>query len=121
MNALKMCLNWKVIAGVALAAAGIFVFAPGFAAAALPLLVLAICPLSMVVMMSMTTRARGAPGAESPTGTMSVEPSRLTGPPAGQLANLKARQQDLARQIATLESETSTTDMHRVDAAAAMR
>lgn len=53
MQHLKHCLNPKVIAGLAVAAVGVWVFAPGAFAAALPLLVLAICPLSMVGMMYM--------------------------------------------------------------------
>jgi hypothetical protein len=47
---LKHCLNPKVIAAVLVVAAGIWVFAPGAFAAALPVLVLAICPLSMLAM-----------------------------------------------------------------------
>lgn len=49
---IKMCLNWKVIAAVAAVGVALFFYAPGFAAAALPFLVLAICPLSMIFMMS---------------------------------------------------------------------
>ncbi len=53
------CLNWKVI--VALVAVGIalYALAPGVAAAAVPLLVVAACPLSMLLMM----RAMGSTGA----------------------------------------------------------
>ncbi len=45
------CLNWKVIGALAAAGLGIYVFAPGWAAAALPLLIVAACPLSMLLMM----------------------------------------------------------------------
>jgi amino acid transporter len=52
------CLNWKVIGALAAVGVGIYVVAPGVAAAAVPLLVLAVCPLSMLLMM----RAMGSMG-----------------------------------------------------------
>jgi hypothetical protein len=51
MQMLKHCLNWKVIAGLAAVGIGIYFVAPNLVAAALPILVLAICPLSMLLMM----------------------------------------------------------------------
>lgn len=51
MQILRMCLNPRVIVALAAAAVGIYVLAPGLFAAALPLLVLAACPLSMLIMM----------------------------------------------------------------------
>ena len=48
---LGCCLNWKVLVAGGAVAAAVLVFAPGTAGAVLPLLLLAICPLSMVVMM----------------------------------------------------------------------
>lgn len=50
-KALKMCLNWSVFAGLAVAGIGIGLFAPGLFSRALPLLLLA-CPISMVMMMA---------------------------------------------------------------------
>jgi UPF0716 family protein affecting phage T7 exclusion len=46
-----MCLNKKVLIGVGLVAAGVVLFAPQLISAALPLLLVAICPLSMLLMM----------------------------------------------------------------------
>lgn len=46
-----MCMNWKVVGGVAVVAVGMVLFAPGWLAASAPLLVLAVCPLSMWFMM----------------------------------------------------------------------
>ena len=51
MKMLKMCLNWKVLAGLAAVGVGIYLVAPDLVAAALPILLLAACPLSMVLMM----------------------------------------------------------------------
>lgn len=53
MQYLKHCINPKVIAGLAAVAVGVWMFAPDAFAAALPLLILAICPLSMIGMMYM--------------------------------------------------------------------
>ncbi len=46
-----MCINTKVIAGLVAAGLIVYLVAPGAIGAALPLLLLAICPLSMIVMM----------------------------------------------------------------------
>lgn len=48
---LKLCLNRKVLAGLAVAGLGIGLFAPGLFGRALPILLLAACPISMLVMM----------------------------------------------------------------------
>ncbi len=46
-----MCLNWKVLAGLAAIGISIYVFVPNLIGAALPLLAIAVCPLSMLAMM----------------------------------------------------------------------
>jgi hypothetical protein len=52
MNTLKHCLNPKVLLGVAAVAVALYFVVPGAALlGALPLLILLVCPLSMVVMM----------------------------------------------------------------------
>jgi UPF0716 family protein affecting phage T7 exclusion len=68
---LRNCLNPKVIAGVAAAAAAVWVFAPGAFAAALPLLILAVCPLSMI---AMALVMRHGSGSASPAHTAHDEP-----------------------------------------------
>jgi hypothetical protein len=104
MNILKRCLNWKVLAGVALAAVGLFVYAPGFALAALPFLVLAICPLSMILMMGAMNNMNGdgdKSGAACATGK-SRPASRQE-----ELAQLKAQQHELAARIANMEEDST--------------
>lgn len=49
-NVLGMCLNPRVLAGIAVVLAAIWVLAPQFLLAALPLLLLAACPISMALM-----------------------------------------------------------------------
>lgn len=64
MNMLKCCLNWKVIAGLGAVGLAIWVMAPGTVAAALPLLVALVCPLSMILMMGMIGRQGSGQQAE---------------------------------------------------------
>jgi hypothetical protein len=82
---LKHCLNPKVIAAVVAVAAGVYVFAPpGVFAAALPALILAICPLSMVAMVLLM---RGRGDADEPT------------PADASAGALQARVDELERQL----------------------
>ena len=76
MNMMKMCLNPKVLAGLAVVAVGLFVFAPGFALSALPLLLVLACPLSMLLIPVMMGRQRqtGAGGAAPGQYTCSMHP-----------------------------------------------
>ena len=48
---MKMCWNKNVIIGLVAVAVAVFFVAPGSVGAALPLLLVAACPLSMVLMM----------------------------------------------------------------------
>lgn len=48
---LQCCVNWKVGFGLILVGAGIWVVAPGYVGAALPLLLALLCPLSMLLML----------------------------------------------------------------------
>lgn len=79
------CLNWKVIA--ALTAAGLGLYASAVAADALPLLIVAACPLSMLLMM----RAMGPLGRSKTTdGTDdAAEVARLR----AEVATLRAERQ----------------------------
>lgn len=51
MKRLGMCLNWKVLVGLAIVAMGLsLALSPGAFAAALPFLLAVTCPLSMLLM-----------------------------------------------------------------------
>lgn len=63
---MKMCLNWKVLAGLAAVGAGILLVAPKVALSALPLLLLAACPLSMLFMAWGMRSMRRDQGASEP-------------------------------------------------------
>ncbi len=104
------CLNWKVLA--ALAAAGLVMWglAPGLAAAALPLLVLAACPLSMLVMMAMMGRMGG-----QNCGSEDQQANDATGAAdedARTIAELKARVREMESERAAMTG--SATDRSTV-------
>ena len=60
-----MCMNKRVVAGVAVAALAVLALSPRLLGTLAPLLLMAICPLSMVFMM------RGAPGGSDGHGMRS--------------------------------------------------
>ncbi len=98
-----MCLNWKVLAGLGAVGVGIYLFAPDLAVAALPVLVLAACPLSMLLMMWGMNRMQGnrceTQGRRVPEET----DAGLTR--EERVARLQAQQAALADQVKALEQE----------------
>jgi hypothetical protein len=88
-----MCFNPKVVVGLVVVALGTWAVAPGLAAAALPILILAACPLSMLLMMrGMSQAERHANGSRDgiePTASSNTEGE-------SNLANLKGRLANLA-------------------------
>ncbi len=62
---LGMCFDWRVLGGLALAGIGIWLSAPQLLGAALPILFVLVCPLSMVVMAWMMRGSMGAQGSQS--------------------------------------------------------
>lgn len=64
MRSMRCCLNPKVIGGLALVAVGVLVLAPHAFGAALSVLIVLICPLSMIAMAIAMAR-RGNSGSTS--------------------------------------------------------
>jgi hypothetical protein len=97
---LGMCMNWKVVAGLAAVGVGVWLFAPRLFPGILPLLFVAICPLSMLGMMwGMTLMSKASGTSEQ------INPYVQNGPNLDQqLAELKAQQEALARHIDQLEA-----------------
>ena len=87
---LGMCLDPRVLIGVGAAALGIWLFAPQYIAAALPLLIVLACPLSMV---AMALLMRGSMGGGS------------KGSAKERLADLESKQSSLAQQVASTRAE----------------
>lgn len=95
---LKMCLNWKVVAGLAAIGLAIWAVAPGFVAAALPILVLAACPLSMLAMGVAMAKGHGtAERQQAPAGASETPALRQ------ELEAVRAREAALAARIRALE------------------
>jgi hypothetical protein len=99
MKMLKMCLNPKVLAGLAVVGVGIYLFAPGLLAQAVPILLLAACPLSMLLMMWAMPRT---PGQDQQT-TQDTDDVGLNR--EERLARLRAQEAALADRIGELERE----------------
>ncbi|WP_327432906.1 DUF2933 domain-containing protein [Streptomyces sp. NBC_01236] len=92
-----MCLNKKVVIGAAVVAGGVLLIKPAWAVAALPVLILAICPLSMIFMMRGMRGMSGMGGRDGKSaayGTSGATPSATT-----------ATGTDLGKQIADLQEE----------------
>ncbi len=97
---MKMCLNWKVLAGLGAVGVGVYLVAPGLAAAALPLLLLAACPLSMLLMM------KGMQGGRCETQGRRVPEETSAGMTREeQVTQLRRQQADLAGRIEALKQE----------------
>ena len=106
-NFWKMCLNPKVIGGVVAVAVGVLLFAPHLAASALPVLFIAICPLSMLLMMrSMQGDHSGMREERTPNSTDPVSTNQVADL-KGEVAKLHEREADLEQQIARLERSTA--------------
>lgn len=56
---MRICLNWKVLAGLAAVGGGIYLIAPDVVVGFLPILLLAACPLSMMLMVRSMQRPQG--------------------------------------------------------------
>lgn len=88
MKVFGMCINKKVVAGLAVVGLGVWWLAPGAIGAALPFLLIAICPLSMLVMMKAMNGMNGPQHGQQANG----EPARQA-PPAEPVAEAPAAHQ----------------------------
>lgn len=120
---LFMCLNWKVVVGLAIVEVIIGIIEPKLLLGAIPLLIVAACPLSMLFMMRGMHREQSSQMLQPSSYSVQVNTSSM-GVPAdeervaclkAQLAQVETQQQELANQIAELEvphalalSETET-------------
>ena len=99
-----MCFNWKVLVALALVGIGIWVVAPNAILKALPFLLLAACPLSMLAMMwGMKHVMQSGPKTSHPS-----QADLTTGAGPGlsreeRLAELKIQQAVISRKVAELE------------------
>ncbi|MGE0538822.1 MAG: DUF2933 domain-containing protein, partial [Dehalococcoidia bacterium] len=105
---MRMCLNWKVVAGLVAVGVGIWLLLPGLAAA-LPLLILAVCPLSMLVMMwsmgRMGNSECATPAAGSPSAAIGPSRAEQLAELRAQLNTVQAQRESITHQIARLEED----------------
>lgn len=115
-----MCFNPKVVLGLVGIAAVTWAVAPGLAAAALPILIVAACPLSMVLMMRGTKRAEGQGGSSGDgmqhTATARGDADRNLSVVNGRPAELAAEQEKLACEIRERQASEAAGDQPGVDA-----
>ncbi len=105
------CLNWKVLAGLVAVGVAIWIAAPDLALAALPLLLLTACPLSMLLMMRGMQQGQCSTQTQAPQLQQASQGTSVQLTPEEQLADLKAqltlletRQRAIAREVAELEA-----------------
>ena len=96
MSILRYCLDRRVLAVLGVLALAMAIFAPRALGAALPLLLLAACPLSMVVMAIAMSR-----GSAPVAGSATVESMR------SELTELAARQRRLEGELASAETKSA--------------
>jgi hypothetical protein len=96
MNILRACLDWRVVSGIAALGIAVYLVNPAILAAAFPLMLIAVCPLSMILMM----RAM----ASQPAQPKVSDPVERAGQLRIQLAAAAREQQRLARELETVEA-----------------
>lgn len=99
MNILRACFDWRVLAGLAALGIAIYLVAPGVMVAAIPLLLLAACPLSMLLMMKAVSGQR--PASELPVGRVDGDHVAAL---RQELADLSRRQEQLNLELRAIET-----------------
>jgi Protein of unknown function (DUF2933) len=101
-DCVQMCLNWKVLAGLAVVGLAVWVLAPGLVLAALPLLLVVACPLSMLLMLG---RMRGGQSVQA-NHSLTTDRTRdeQVAELRARLLSVQAEQEVIDRQIAEIES-----------------
>lgn len=106
---LKVCLDWRVLVGLVALGVGIYVVAPGAVVAALPILSLAACPLSMLLMMKAMRESPGEAGESRATDDGLTREE--------QLARMRAQQEILSNRIGYARAGRGVNDYDLRDAA----
>lgn len=104
-DCVQMCLNWKVLAVLAVVGLAVWAVAPHLVLAALPLLLVVACPLSMLVMMGRMRGGQPAQANQLPAAgrTRDEQVTELRAP----LLSAQAEQEVIARQNAEIAGPES--------------
>lgn len=105
-DVLRRCLNWKVLAALAGVGVVVWAVAPNLIRGVAPLLLLAACPLSMIVMMRAMRGGRETATSEpgNPTEVASDDPSERIPALLERQTLLRGEQEALEREIAAVEA-----------------
>lgn len=99
MRMLRACADWRVVALLAAVGIGVALFAPNLIAAAIPLLIVAVCPLSMVLMMGMMGRQPSSESSAAGHGSPDQREQLRA-----RLAGTRREQEQLERELARLDA-----------------
>jgi len=116
----RFCIDWKVVAGLAAVAVGILLVQPRLFISALPVLLVAACPLSMVLMMwGMRSMGQSAPPATAPPlmADRQLNPHEQIGRLRSQLTDLQTAQLAITDQIRSLETALDAARPNAVELA----
>lgn len=109
---LRMCVNWKVLGGLAATGLLIWLVAPGLFRAAAPLLLVAICPLSMLFMMRAMGREANGSGRASEGGEAPPAPRERVADLKTRLAAVRKEEEALARELSGPEASGESVPGH---------
>lgn len=99
MNLVRACYDWRGLTALGVLGIGIYVVAPGLIAAAIPLLLLAVCPLSMLLMMNAMSGQQPSSGRPAePIGEAHEAVLRQ------ELMELERRQEQLSGELRAIET-----------------
>jgi hypothetical protein len=104
LSVLRACYDWRVLTGLAALAIAVYVLAPGLIAPVLPLLFVAACPLSMVLMMKVMTGQQAS--VEPPADQVSGDHAAAL---RHELADLARRQEQVSRELRAMEPNGQDT------------
>jgi|SRR5713226_3665163 len=112
---IECCLNWRVIAGLALIGSVLFVYEPKLAVSSLPVLVALVCPISMLFMMLSMQRMNmgGRSNAESAPepGFRNLSRENQLQFLEDQLERVQEQQRAISGQLPALERSQTQSDV----------
>lgn len=113
------CINRKVIIGAAVVVGGLLLLKPAWVVAALPLLLLAVCPLSMMLMMGGMRGHSGHGAAQGSSSGGHKHPTAEESPLHKQIADLQEEvrilRAETVRRNASTETPTPAVDFNKPD------